>query len=88
MEKAEIMFENYDRDMNNKLSRDEFKLMWDDVFKVIVTCTYYLTRGNIGVLVNPNQLKSYRDNLGKGKTVAFEEMQAKVFGEAEEVNKE
>ena len=46
--KAEILFENYDRDMNNKMSKIEFKLMWDDVFNVVVNCTYYLTRGNIG----------------------------------------
>ena len=61
LEKCEILFENFDRDMNNKLSKAEFKDMWDHVFNVMVGCTYFLSRGNVTCLVNPNQLKSYKE---------------------------
>lgn len=88
LEKCEILFENFDRDMNNKISKAEFKSMWEDVFTVIVGCTYFLSRGNVNCLVNPNQLKSYRENLSAGKNVAYEEMENAVFCDGEEVTKE
>ena len=79
LEKCEILFENFDRDMNNKLSKAEFKNLWEDVFDVMVNSTYFLSRGNVTCLVNPNQLKSYRDNLSLGREVAYDEMENAVF---------
>jgi hypothetical protein len=89
-EKAQVLFENFDINSNNKLSRTEFFKMWDDSFTVIAKTVYYLTRGHISGLVNPNQLKSYMTNLELGKKLAFEELTNAVFigEETEEVPKE
>ena len=62
-DKAQILFENFDRDLKSKLTKAEFLQLWEDVYSVIVDTSFYLARGTQPGFVNPNQLKSYLENL-------------------------
>ena len=64
--KLGILFENWDADMTGKISRADFCMLWEDVYKIVVDHISILAKGG----VNRNALKSYIGDLSHGKNLA------------------